>query len=42
MPFFFWKYSIKNKNDNKEKNKSSKSALADIHAAKPMKSGCAQ
>ena len=42
IPFFVWRYSIKNKNDNKEKNKSNKSALAAIHTIKEMKSGCAQ
>jgi hypothetical protein len=40
--FFFWRYSIKNKNDNKEKNDNSKSPLAGIHAIEDTKSGCAQ
>ena len=42
ITFLFWRYSIKNKNDNKEKNDSNKSPLAGIHAIEEMKSGCAQ
>ena len=40
--FPFWRSSIKNKNDNKEKNIINKSPLAGIHAIEDTKSGCAQ
>ena len=40
--FPFWRYSIKNKNDNNEKSVSSKSPLAGIHAIEDTKSGWAQ
>ena len=42
LTFFFWRYSINSKNDNKEKNASSKSPLAGIQATEETKRGCTQ
>jgi len=40
--FFFFRSTVKNKNDNKEKKDSIKSPLAGIHATEETKSGCTQ